>query len=668
MRLQYQITLALGTIVLVMGSFMLLYFPAEREASAYRAMEIQAQTTSAIIARSAAAALDFYAISPDGASFELQSVLDIAQENGDVGYIRIFDSGRTEILRHFPSPQRTPKFDSQSIRQVTRDEDMLHVMQPVMVERDGQNLARDNKRQLDEVVGAIQIGFKLDRTMQLVGDDQSVILKIIMWMTLLTALLAILLGKLLTHPLESLQATVSAFGAGDEGARSSVYGPWEIEQLAAAFNKMANTLVRSNASKREKASELQRVVAELREAQERLELLVAAVEHADDAISITDRDGIYQYVNPAFEIMTGYASAEVIGQSSSSLLRSGEHSAEFYDEIPDTLASGGIWSGTIRNRRKDGSIYKEMQTISPIQNENEISGFVAIKRDITEQQHLERQLQQAQKLESIGQLAAGIAHEINTPTQFVGDNIRFIKDAFADIQVLLETLTKCLESGDGSVGTTVLREALEQADTEYLADEMPRAIDQSLEGLQRIAKIVRAMKEFSHPAQEKTLTDLNSAIQSTVTVASNEWKYVAEMVTDFDPELPPVSCLPGEFNQVILNMIVNAAHAIADSRDEMSTEMGTIGVSTRAVNDVAQICISDTGSGMSDDVIERIFDPFFTTKEVGKGTGQGLNIAHDVVVNKHRGTIEVDSKPGQGTRFTIQLPINDPMALEATAA
>jgi len=196
---------------------------------------------------------------------------------------------------------------------------------------------------------------------------------------------------------------------------------------------------------------------------------------------------------------------------------------------------------------------------------------------------------------------------------------------------------------------------------------VPRALEQTLEGVERVTKIVRAMKEFSHPAQEMTPLDLNAAIQSTLTVASNEWKYVAELSTDFDPALPPVNCLPGEFNQVILNIIVNAAHAISDVLHKASGDKGVITVTTRKLDGWAEICIADTGTGMPEEVKARIFDPFFTTKEVGKGTGQGLSIAHNVVVNKHAGKIEVDSEPGRGTCFTIRLPLEDPTSVEAAA-
>ena len=199
--------------------------------------------------------------------------------------------------------------------------------------------------------------------------------------------------------------------------------------------------------------------------------------------------------------------------------------------------------------------------------------------------------------------------------------------------------------------------AAEEADLEYLHDEIPRAIRQSGEGVERVATIVKAMKEFSHPGSgEMKAIDLNHAIESTLTVSRNEWKYVADAVTEFDPHLPVVRCLPGEFNQVILNLVVNAAHAIADVKMRGTTK-GRITVSTHRDGDWAEIRVRDTGTGIPEAVRSRIFTPFFTTKEVGRGTGQGLAIAHAVVVKKHGGTLEFETEEGQGTTFIIRMPI-----------
>lgn len=281
-------------------------------------------------------------------------------------------------------------------------------------------------------------------------------------------------------------------------------------------------------------------------------------------------------------------------------------------------------------------------------------------RAIDELSKSKNRFEQAQKLESIGQLAAGIAHEINTPIQYVGDNTRFLQDSFHDLIRLFEKYKKLLEASNSwNVKDPLISdiEAMaEEIDIEYLIEEIPQAVHQSLDGINRVANIVRAMKEFAHPGvEEKTFIDVNKAIENTVIVARNEWKYVAEMITDFDSSLPLVPCLPGDFNQVILNMIVNASHAIADVNG--SGNKGVIKICTSHSDDCAEIRISDTGTGIPDAAISKIFDPFFTTKEVGKGTGQGLAISYDVIVKKHGGTITFDTKIGKGTTFIIRFPI-----------
>jgi signal transduction histidine kinase len=301
-------------------------------------------------------------------------------------------------------------------------------------------------------------------------------------------------------------------------------------------------------------------------------------------------------------------------------------------------------------------------TITPHIQDGSIVGVLGIGRDATERKRLEMHLAQAQKLESIGQLAAGIAHEINTPTQYVGDNVRFLQDAFGDLNLLFgkcEQLLRAVKSG-GDTGRLAqeVETAVEDVDLPYLREEIPKGIGQTLEGVERVSRIVRAMKEFSHPGTiEKTPLDINKAIETTITVARNEWKYVAEIVTNFDEKLPLVPCLPGDFNQVILNMITNAAHAIAEVVGDGSHRKGTIEVSTRRDEKRAQVCIRDTGSGIPEEVRSRIFDPFYTTKEVGEGTGQGLAISHSVIVKKLGGTLDFETEVGKGTTFVIGLPI-----------
>jgi PAS domain S-box-containing protein len=394
-----------------------------------------------------------------------------------------------------------------------------------------------------------------------------------------------------------------------------------------------------------------------REAEAELRLLGAAVESANDAVCITDRLSTISYVNKAWEKRTGLKRADMLGRNLYGLQKNVRKVS------PDQAlraSSQETWMGQLVTELADGRQLNEDVVVTPLHDKQDnVTHYVSFWRDISEKLDMEQQLLRGQKLEAVGQLAAGIAHEINTPIQFVSDNIRFLKDSFGDIAGLINALNAMDNAAaDGRISATDLHKALQDADTDYLLAEIPKAVDQSLDGVGRVARIVRAMKDFSHPATERTPLDINRAIASTATVASNEWKYVAQLQTDFDPDLPQVPVMPGDFNQVILNMIVNAAHAIGDVVGDGANGRGTITLSTRRVDRWAEIRIADTGCGMTPEIAARIFDPFFTTKAVGKGTGQGLSITHNVVVDKHAGTIRVESTPGVGTTFIIRLPLD----------
>ena len=412
-----------------------------------------------------------------------------------------------------------------------------------------------------------------------------------------------------------------------------------------------------------------KIEKELREASAEMELLIASIPSI--LIEISDENRIIRW-NSASEKSFGIAPREVMGQplhecaipwdwkkiSEGLSMCRGQRTSVRLDDVHFVRPDG-----------KDGLLG---MVVSPIGGEREDQmGLIVLGADVTEHRLLERQLAQAQKLESIGQLAAGIAHEINTPTQYVSDNIRFLQDAFEDFAQLLDRyagMPAALQAGRPLVELMQeMNAAAEETDLEYLREEIPRAIQQSLEGVTRVSKIVEAMKEFSHPGtSEKTPLNINQAINSTITVARNEWKYVADMVVDVDDTLPLVLCLPGEFNQVILNLIVNAAHSIAEALAGGTGKKGTITVATRNQGDNAEIRITDTGTGIPEEIRSRIFDPFFTTKDVGKGTGQGLAIAHSVIVDKHGGAIHFETAMGRGTSFVISLPIAAPQVLKGS--
>ncbi|MFV0347376.1 MAG: cache domain-containing protein [Halodesulfovibrio sp.] len=419
-------------------------------------------------------------------------------------------------------------------------------------------------------------------------------------------------------------------------------------------------------------------ITERRKVERDRELLERAVERASSAIFITEEDfGLIRYVNNAFEEDSGVGREEVVGKRFRDFAGLLYREQDIVATILESVKSKNVWAGRLTALRKDGGVYEAELSVSVIRDEYGMARWlVGVQNDISERGIMEAKLLQAQKLESIGLLAAGIAHEINTPAQFVGDNLRFIHDS-AD--TLLSLVGDCCAMVDRAGAPardmenflSSWRKKADEEGVDFLKEELPNAIAQSLEGMARISTIVRAMKEFSHPGRkEKQLANLNDALRNTLTVTRNEWKYVADVVLDLDESLPEVRCLLTEMNQVFMNIIINAAHAITEklsrehvNRDSstgvlsVSGQKGIIHISSGVKDGKIYIRISDSGTGIMAEHQRMIFDPFFTTKEVGKGTGQGLAIARDVVTNKHGGTLDVESEPGKGATFIITLPV-----------
>lgn len=429
--------------------------------------------------------------------------------------------------------------------------------------------------------------------------------------------------------------------------------------------RQAETLLESKSRELFLASEQAKKSAQLVKAQSKQ--IQAVLDHAMTAIFLVDENEKVVRANRLAELTFEMSKEELLEINFFDIFADEvREKAHGYDAVEELDKDVNASSTSIESmgRKKSGKTFPIEIAITQL-DLDEKKFTVWICRDISHRKEAEKEkaklqleLSQAQKLESLGTLASGIAHEINTPVQYVSDNGHFLKDAFTDLITVLDAQKALLEAAEagGVLAEQVgaVKKSEEEADISFLREEVPGSIEQTLDGVSRISKIVTAIKEFSHPgAAEKSLIDINKAIETTLTVARNEWKYIAEVETDFDENLPQVPCLPGEFNQVILNMVINAAHAIESVKND---DLGKITVKTHQVDGKAEIRITDTGCGISEENKKQIFDPFFTTKGVGKGTGQGLSIAYASITQKHGGTITVESTVGTGTTFIIQIP------------
>jgi PAS domain S-box-containing protein len=370
------------------------------------------------------------------------------------------------------------------------------------------------------------------------------------------------------------------------------------------------------------------------------------------------------YINRAGVDCLGYASqSDLIGRPLESLWESASYATLSPNFHKLTVQDQQLFIGELRMRCKSGKLIDAEVHHAALSIDGVDATMISF-RDVTLAKKLEMELRSAQKLEAVGRLAAGIAHEINTPSQFVGDSLRFLSESYASVRNTLAAYRNALAalaatSAQAAQLREELRQAEETADVAYIESNAPDALEHAAEGVARISTIVGAMKEFAHPDRgPKSSADLNRALQATLTIARSEYKYVAEVQTELG-EIPPVTCHLGELNQVFLNLLVNAAHAISDAPGKANGK-GHIRIRTSRHGDMVKIEFEDTGCGIPADIRERVFDPFFTTKEVGRGTGQGLAIARSIVVDKHAGSLTFESDVGKGTTFTILLPISAP--------
>ncbi len=393
----------------------------------------------------------------------------------------------------------------------------------------------------------------------------------------------------------------------------------------------------------------------------------AALSATSQVLIHLDADGHVLNLSPEWRALTGHHPRLLLGEHLRELVHPGDHGA-----LEQLLAEGRRTAERrvleVRlPRASGGDVPGQLRIVSLTDADGQLLGQLGTVLDLTEWHQREVETRHAQKLEALGRLSAGLAHEINTPIQFVGDNTRFLADAYSSMLGLVQCYRTALAADSGAMAWDVRRATVDRAeaaaDLDWLEEEVPVAVQQSLEGVDRVASLVRAMKAFSYKDQDRPLdADLNDAVRTTVTVARNEIKYVADVLLDLG-ELPPVRCHIGDLNQVFLNLLVNATDAI-----ETTGRRGTIRVATSTDGPDVVVDIADDGPGIPEQLRDRIFEPFFTTKGVGRGTGQGLALARAVVQDRHGGRIELETSEGVGTRFRLRLPVGGPFATSQPGA
>jgi PAS domain S-box-containing protein len=405
------------------------------------------------------------------------------------------------------------------------------------------------------------------------------------------------------------------------------------------------------------------------------EAFLSSITHTmGEGCVVVDREGVVTFVNQEAEWILGWQAADMLGKRWIELVSPRRDEEQKPKEIAlfETLRDGMTRRIDEEHfQHQDGFLMPVSYAVSSMADEDEITGAVITFNDISEfkraqneRSSMERQLNQMHKMEAVGQLAGGIAHEINTPIQYIGENLRFLREASEDVNRLLDAYQSLLQAAE-PVATLQpqvekVKELADEMEIDYLQEETSKSLEQSLAGTEQVARIVLAMKEFAHPgSREMAPADLNRVIQNAVAVSKNEWKYVADTELKLDPGLPMVRCVGGEISQVLLNLIVNAAHAIEGAGRESK---GTITITSATLGEGLEVRIADNGTGIPKAVRESVFNPFFTTKDVGAGTGQGLAIAQDIVVGKHKGELFFETEEGQGTTFVMRLPLVKPVS------
>lgn len=473
-----------------------------------------------------------------------------------------------------------------------------------------------------------------------------------LYITVIVSVLAVLALFLLwrreiSKPINELIQGINEFQGGKLRKPLKPQVRNEFITVAESFNTMVADIERSTVS-----------ISELREQQQNLQMILDSMNTGVLIVEMDEQQ--VMMVNAALLSILGISSLEEAGPD---IIDNGR----FVESLLTGLQENQIKEMKYTN--SSGVAYDILRIVQRIflsKTEVLLVTYVDIseqKKSEKERQALENDLQSASRLKAIGTLAAGVAHEINTPIQYIGDNVRFFAESMTDILSMIATYKDLVTEVDKqqrcSQELESIREKEDEIDLAFLEEEIPLSLQQSINGIEQVARIVQAMKTFSHHGEERLgAYDLNEGVENTLVVSRNEWKMVAEVETELADSLPELQCFVGDINQVLLNLIVNAAHAIEEKNVSDSSVKGRIIIRTYKEDGFVCVSVSDTGIGMGADVKARIFDPFYTTKEVGKGSGQGLSLASSVVIEKHGGRLEVETEPGVGSTFIVKLPID----------
>lgn len=569
----------------------------------------------------------------------LDALVNQTLQNDDILYVRVRNANGLVVAQGGDEEALAADFSQDASIEATSNDMRLDVSAPIT--------------SAGKEFGRVEIGLSTTAIEATLADATRWMLSIAAMEIFLVAIFGLILGTVLTKQLALLRKGAKRVAQGEFGYQLRVSGRDELADTSNSFNRMSQALA---AFAKEAEEARQKAEAEREHAET---VMRDAMNSMEQSVVVVDPHDRIEFVNEAFKgTYPNISASENMPQSFVEL--SCVLSEQLEPVEDDGAALNALLDSTAHQVDTDETENMQWQSrtldgrvLMNSRRQMSNGGVVVVETDITElfdaverNRQLEMEVMQSQKMESLGTLASGIAHEINTPIQYVGDNVKFAHDSFMELNTALEALR---------TGKSDLEATLEEMDWEYISDEVPRALQEASDGVQAVSRIVSSVKTLSHgDATEKTLYDLSDLIENVVTVSRNQWKYCAEIRCDTGEDLGQVPCYPGDLSQVLINMVVNAAQAIEES-DEVRA--GLIRIAAKREDDEAQISIVDNGNGIPDDKIERIFDLFFTTKAPGVGTGQGLAISRSIIEEKHGGKLSVESEVGVGTTFKICLPL-----------